>query len=999
LPATIYTTANGLASNNVNKILADSRGFIWFATREGVSRFDGYGFTNYGVDDGLPSSVVNDLLETRNGVYLFATDAGLARLEPVSPSSHADGSHAAAHPLFSVHPVSPDPASRAVLTLYESRGGIWLGTRAGLFQVENAAGDMKFHAVAIGRTPGDPIVLGICADRFGTLWVATARGLRRVWPDSHVDLLFPDFGVHSVLEDRGGRIWAGTRSNGLVEVVLDSESGRVTRSRVYTSSSGLPHTWINQLLEGADGELWAASPSGLVQLTSTSPESTRIRVFGDAQGLGRGQFESMALDRSGNLWVATLHAGAIKIARSGFSSYGPVDGIPWANSLLQTRSGALCFLGPVNNGWGLLCSNGSAFDRIQPRLVPGAGTFSWGWNRMVLEDHTGEWWFATREGVARMGKAARPQDLEGRAPARWYGTADGLAASVILGLFEDSRGDVWISAVGEGSRNGVSRWQRSTTRLVHYNGAVNLPDLNRYFVTAFGEDRSGNVWIGFSGGGGIARYRNGGFDRLDGKDLFPAMVRNIFCDSTGRMWVGSYDGLVRIDNPGAESPRFTRYTTKAGLSSNEATAMVQDLEGRLYIGTGRGVDRLDPDSGRVRHYSARDGYVPAEIGSALLDQRTGHLWFAEHAGVSRLIVPPDRSAPPPPILITDLEVAGRPVAINPLGETVLPTLEIEPNRSNLRIQFVALGFDPGEDLRYQYRLEGAQDDWSAPSPQRAVNFASLSPGTYRFAARALSADGVASLHPATMEFTVLRPVWQRRWFVAIVTAAAACLLYAAYRYRLRRALEVAAVRTRIASDLHDDIGANLTKIAILSEVARQDLDSHGVVSDRLSAIARISRESVASMSDVVWAINPRRDNLQDTVRRMRQHAEEVLAGRSVTLAFDALDAERNVRVPIEVRRDFFLIFKEALNNAVRHSKCRAIAIAIRADGARLHFLVTDDGIGFDSSLVTAGNGLTGMRRRASDLNALLEVVSSPGQGTSVRLSVGGSIRGGLRRPA
>lgn len=1002
LPATIYTTGQGLANNNVYKIVPDSRGFIWFATREGLSRFDGYTFTNYGVDDGLPSGVVNDFLETHEGVYLVATTAGLARLESTPRGTADRGPDALSAPLFSVHQVSSDPRSRSVATLYQSRNGqIWIGTRAGLFEAEHTAGEMKFRQVAIGwesMGPADQI-WSVRQDRFGTLWVATSRGLRRLWRDGRIETHFADFGggFHSVLEDRAGHLWAGTRLAGLLELTFDAPSGRLAATRTYSTKTGLPSNWINQLFEAKNGELWAGSGGGLIQLMPADRDGPRIRVFTDANGLGRGMVQSVSSDRDGNLWVATEHGGATKIARTGFAAFGPREGIAWGVSLMQTRAGDLCFAGPATPEWGLHCFNGISFDVVRPRLRPGAGSMSWGWNQLVLEDHAGDWWFATLEGIARFRKAARPVDLEGRAPDTWYGSRDGLVPPIIFKLFEDSRGDVWVAIVGHGGRNGLSRWRRATNTWHHFSGEPNLPDLNAFFVTAFAEDQSGNVWMGFSGTGGVARYRNGTFDRLDTRGLFRAVVRNIFRDSSGRLWFATHAGLVRVDNPAEESATFVLYTTKDGFSSNEATAVTEDLQGRLYIGTGRGVDRFEPLTGRIKHYSARDGFTPGEIHSAMLDRRTGHIWFAQQTGVSRLIPAPDPPPLPPPILITGVEVAARPEPLSPLGQTSLPRLSIEPHRNHLRIEYVALGFGPGEELRYQYRLEGAPNDWSSPSTQRSVNLANLSPGEYRFLVRAVSADGIPSATPASVEFTIVPPLWQRSWFAALAVAAASLAIYAAYRYRLARAVEIATMRTRIATDLHDDIGANLTKIAILSEVTRQQLEGNGEAGDRLSTIARISRESVASMSDVVWAINPKRDTLRDTIRRMRQHAEEVFAGRGVPLDFHAPEGDERVRIPLDVRRDLVLIFKEALNNAVRHSRCQKLRIDVEVDQSGLHLRVADDGVGFDTSTDYAGTGVASMRRRAEKMGATLEVISAPGHGTAVFLSVPGSFAGQPRR--
>ncbi len=304
-------------------------------------------------------------------------------------------------------------------------------------------------------------------------------------------------------------------------------------------------------------------------------------------------------------------------------------------------------------------------------------------------------------------------------------------------------------------------------------------------------------------------------------------------------------------------------------------------------------------------------------------------------------------------------------------------------------------------LRYQYRLEGADADWSALSEQRTVTFASLAPGRYRFLVRAVNSDGIASAEPATIAFTILSPVWQRWWFLALVALGAGLTIYALYGYRVARLLEMANMRTRIATDLHDDIGANLTRIALLSEVAGRNRGGErsphgggpgGAPDDPeedgpLKSIARIARESVGSMSDIVWAINPARDSLLDLTRRMRQHADEVFTLRDIALRFDAPGAHDSVRLGVDVRRDLLLIFKEAVNNSARHSGCSRVDIDLCVEGPRLVLSLADNGSGFDTSLESEGQGLMSMRRRAHRLKGTLEIASSAGAGTTVRLSI------------
>jgi signal transduction histidine kinase len=338
-------------------------------------------------------------------------------------------------------------------------------------------------------------------------------------------------------------------------------------------------------------------------------------------------------------------------------------------------------------------------------------------------------------------------------------------------------------------------------------------------------------------------------------------------------------------------------------------------------------------------------------------------------------------------LLTGLRIAGAPQNVSALGETEVRIADLPASANQLQIDFVGLGFGSGESLRYQYRLEGADSDWSAPTAQRTVTYARLASGRYRFLVRALSADGQVSANPAVITFRVLPPLWARWWFVAIVILAVMASAYALYRYRVARLWEVANMRTRIATDLHDDIGANLTRISILSEVAKQQFGNGNESRNPLTSIAEIARESVASMSDIVWAIDPERDSLRDLTRKMRQHADEVFTLRDIDLEFNAPPSEQDLRLGVNVRRDVLLIFKEAVSNAARHSDCSRVVIDLLANGNNLSLSVADNGRGFDLSSQSDGHGLVNMRRRAEKLNGSFEMESLARQGTRVRIAI------------
>jgi signal transduction histidine kinase len=365
-----------------------------------------------------------------------------------------------------------------------------------------------------------------------------------------------------------------------------------------------------------------------------------------------------------------------------------------------------------------------------------------------------------------------------------------------------------------------------------------------------------------------------------------------------------------------------------------------------------------------------------------LRDRQGTLWFSTPLGVSRLSPSLDRPRYPPPVLVTGFSIGGVAQPISDLGQSSVSGFKLR--RNPLRIDFVGLGFSPGEALRYQYRLEGADPDWGAPTDQRAVVYASLSPGRYRFLVRAVASEGAVSRDPASVAFTVLPPLWRTNWFLVTSVLATLLIFYLLHRYRLARLLAVANLRTRIATDLHDDIGAGLSQIAILSEVAQRPPERTGSLEKApLSDIAGISRELVDSMSDIVWAINPEHDRMGNLVHRMRRFATDVLGGQGIALRFRSSVTDEDLKISAEVRRQLYLIFKESIHNVVRHSGAGRVEVALDGVKDGLTLTVTDDGEGFDAAAEHEGHGLRSMRRRAAAMGGLVELASSPGRGTTV----------------
>ena len=1028
LPLKSYTVADGLAHNAINKIVRDSRGFLWFCTREGLSRFDGYTFTNFGTEQGLPHANVTDLLETRSGEYWVATYGGIVRFNPKgAPANRVvyAGEASAIAPMFTVIvPEDQDRRARVITVLLEDRNGtIWCGTQNGLAQLERSNDRIALQSVDIGIPSEYPLqreISDLLEDKHGSLWIAAPSGLYRRRPDGSTARYtkrdgLPNEYLSDLFQDSQGQLWAATLLGGFFRFVADSTSKPPIFAAAYTRRDGLPSDWVFQLFETADRQFWVATNKGLVEFFPNGEnQGRRFRSYTERNGLSYPEITALTEDLGGNLWLGTGAAGGMKLTRDGFVTYDDRDGLWDVGAIFEDRTGNICFVGNVlgnevtsvfegakldlldpnsaNSHRRFGCFDGQRFNWFKPK-VP--SYFGWVMEGVTLQGRNGEWWVGSGEGLYRFPATNQFAQIKTVSPLAVYTPKDGLASHQVFRLFEDSSENIWISTI-DASTNGLARWEKSSDTVHDLKNSPALPSLKDNLARSFGEDRVGNVWVGFNNG--LARYSQGSFKFFAATDgLPPGAIMNIYLDHAGRLWLASSrGGLIRIDDPGTERPSFINYTALQELSSNNIEVITEDVEGHIYVGGGHGLDRLDPATGRVKHFTTADGLAPGLFRAAFRDH-TGVLWLGMTRGLSRFAPAPDHPGAPPSVSITGLRVAGSLRLVSALGEKEMALPDLSASDNQLQLDFVAPGFVSGEVLRYQYKLEGADDDWSVLSEQRRVNYANLTPGRYRFLVRAANSDGTSSAVPASVTFTILRPVWQRWWFLTLAALIIGLGVYLLYRYRVARILEFANMRTRIATDLHDDIGSGLSRVAILSEVVKRQVGDSAANQSvpLLTEIADSARTLVDSMRDIVWAIDPRRDDLSSVVFRVRQFASDVLDPQKIKLNFQAPSELEKIKLDPEQRRHLFLIFKEAVNNIARHAECASVSLSINFSRNRLIVEIRDDGRGFidprpQQSATdghAGGHGLENMQSRAEELGGQLSIDSSPGHGTCLKVMV------------
>jgi len=1011
LPFRRYDVGDGLAHGRVSQIYQDRKGYLWFATWEGLSRFDGERFVNYGPKDGLPYLLINSVTEDAQGRLWVATHSGgIARFLD-DPRERAG--------------VGSDAAARTSTNTGASAG-------AASARADTLAARRKFAAYRVDASRESNVVGSVLFDRDGTLWAATTAGLYRARVDSagtpRFEIAVADpsnkWDADAFLDAEGrpcyltaadayqvrdGRVarwprprpvsyvhgWAGIADRAGHWIVSDAEalydfavpSGADSVGTWTRLPIALPPTQpILALARDAENDLWIGTRQGLVKWHDKQTTNYTI-----AHGLSDDWIRDIFADHDGNHWIATQLGGVCRLAPAEIASFTRSEGLESenVNAIFETRDGRI-----------IASTQDCGLYEIGEREVRHiAGTreppFNKIWFRLLQDSH-GDWWIGTAEGLY----FSRGPDLDLGRKQR-IGASDGYAGGGVFGqLTEDASGNIWF-----GAQDGAT-YVIDCSAPAHTAKRLDLAaEIGAEAPRVCLQEKSGGFWIApFVG---VWRLRDGRWSKLDAAEGItdPDMsARFLFQDHRGWLWIGFRShGVSMTKEPAAERPRFVNYSTENALRSDAVWAITEDAMGHMHFGTGRGVCELDVETGRTRHFTTAEG-LAGDIVNAMLTDRRGFVWAGTSGGISRIDPRFDRApAAPPPIFIARVDAGGDDV---PLAETGAPSVAgiVLPHaRNSLIVECTGIDF-VGAPLDYQWKLEGVEREWSRPSPSRTVRYARLAAGAYRLRVRAVNEDGMTSAVPAEVAFRVLPPLWARPWFIALCAAAIAGAALAWHRARIRRLLALEAVRRQIATDLHDDVGSGLSQIAILSEVAKREAggESRGAeslsgaaraaaISARLDEVAELARSMREAMSDIVWAIDPRQDRVVDLVRRMQQVAYGLFASDGCTVEFSAPDDAVIARlaIPPDRKRHIFLVFKEAATNAARHAGATRVRVGVSIADGMLLLEVEDDGRGFEvaSAGTTAGHGLASLHTRAAALAAHLAIDSAPGRGTRVALRV------------
>jgi signal transduction histidine kinase/ligand-binding sensor domain-containing protein len=1009
------TTNDGLSQGYVVAILQDRRGFMWFATRDGLNRYDGYNFVVYKNDPNDPGSLssnfLQDLMEDDEGNLWVATSTGVNRFDPRTERCTR----------YLHDPDNRDTLGGASVksVVQDGHGYLWFGTEdSGLDRLDPRRGTFThYRDDSEGRFVGR--ITQVIEDGHGDIWFTGERGLFHVDQRNGRVTRRPPAGnalsADSVYEDAAGDLWLLANSPVAGLVKYDRRAERLTSYPLAQHASGaLASTTSGGSLNGilaADGEdgLWVPSSEGLSYFDRRARRFTHRFRHDEVNphSLDSNAIFSVYQDRGGVLWVGTENAGLniLNFRQRQFvhHMHRPADPSSFSpgrvKAILQNHDGVV-WVGLFPRALDRLDRKTGQIIHYLPRegnektLGPGTNVNS------IYRDPAGHLWVGGGgSGLDRF------DERSGRFKHYRHDAGDpnSLISNNVYTIYGDRSGQMWLGLEG-----GISRFDPATDGFVNYpvpDNPASLPST----VWVIHQDRSGALWAGTWGGvlirfdekaKSFVRYAP---DSRDPGKLNGGGINTIHEDRSGTLWVGTFDGLYRYNR---QNETFTRYTESQGLPSSTIRCILEDGVGRLWLSTQNGISRFDPQRGTFRNYDVSDGLQSNEFSSGCYQGSDGEIFFGGSNGFNAFFPENVRDNPyVPPVVITSFKIFNKPVPIG--GKSVLQksipyidSLTLSYRASVFSFEFAALSYANSHKNRYRYKLQNFDPGWTeVGSKQRLATYTNLDPGKYVFRVEGSNSDGVWNEEGVSLSILITPPWWRTNWFRAICAVAVLALLWGAYEVRVRQlhhefdmTLEArVGERTRIARDLHDTLLQSFHGILLHLQILSNELPG-GTPKERVESVIDQAEQAIVEGRDAVKGLRTSTVERNDLALTIRTLGEELAASNSRRPDFTVQveGAPRNLHPTL--RDEVYRIVGEAMRNAFRHAAAQRIEVEIHYDERQFRLRVRDNGKGIDHKLISDDGredhfGLRGMRERAKLLGGKLTVWSELNSGTEVELSI------------
>jgi ligand-binding sensor domain-containing protein/signal transduction histidine kinase len=982
----------GYSQNTINCIYQDHNGLLWMGTQDGLNKYDGYQFEifRHHKEDStsLSHSWIWDIAEDRYQQLWVATWQGLNKMDTISgkfirflPQSKN---------------LSGKIGSRPTSLANDERGFLWISFwGAGLCRYDHEKNHFQdFRANNTSEGLPSDFVRKLYIDRNNQLWICTWDGLARLEYRNNepqiakVALRKDDTDLNNIkitcAADYGNsNLWLGTLENGIIS--LNTETGE-TEQFLHEPKS-LKSNDISALYLDSRNKMWVGTTADGLHIYNE-----QIKGFdgfehneGDEQTISGNYVASIFEDNSGIIWIGANGINKYNPRQLRFSHFKhhPRD----RHSLSNNRVTAFC----EDHKGNIWIGTDGSLDYFNPANKTFKNIFQDNERSISLSDNNLTSIILDKNDRLLIGTGGGGLNVFNSASNEIYAIKEDpenphtKGINYITSLTQDKNGNIWIATFDRG----LIRMDNTYQRFTHFVADTSRENsLSGNYLLYLHLDSFGNLWIG-TWGAGLCRYDpvNKQFttyaNRKDEPNSLSGNIVEYIYETHNEgnryLWVGTNSGLsvARLIYP-TDNLSFYNFTQKDGLPGNIVYGILEDDDRNIWVSTTNGLAKLNLSDSTFNIFDHNDGLQANEFnGGACLKLTNGHMLFGGVNGFN--LFHPDSIKNLPfdaPVILTGLKVMNEE---RYLGNNLNSPIDLQLNyqQNFFDFDFAAIHFADPAGHRYAYSMEGVDDQWVMAEDRAYARYTNLDPGKYTFRVKASNKDGKWSPHQAQMAIEIIPPFWQTWYFRALILFVLIFIIYALHRFQVKKAVEVERLRVRIASDLHDDIGAALTRISIYSEQLQQ-LQQKDKIRHLAQKIGAISREVISSMSDIVWSIDARNDTVEDLLHRMHDFNFKSLSDQGIKVFFEQKGLKLKKPIPAHLRQNLYYIYKEAMNNILKHSCANKVDVGIGNKSGHFEMTIRDNGKGIDLTNSHVGNGLKNMQMRAKRIKGHVEIYNNDG---------------------
>lgn len=992
----------GLSQSSAMEIIQDNEGFLWIGTWDGLNRYDGYEFIHYKYDPNdstsLSSNSIRSLFVDKTGDLWIGTVS--ANLNHFNKRERNFRRH--------IYPEKKTGLafSSILQIMQDSSGNIWTLNSTVVEMIDPVTSKMTrilLDTISSTNYPKEKTIGGIVFIQANRLITITPNGTvlaREIFSnDQYRRILSNELTFY---EDKRGTSWLLSYNFGVYE--YDWNTGSIIPRFLHSDDpNSISSNTARSMFEDSKGNLWVGTTMGL----NRSIRNTKGEIVGfqrylhdpnNPQSISSNEINTIYEDRSGIIWIGT-QIGLNKIVPQR-KQFSPIPknqtsetfydgGFPIA---MFEESDSLLWIGTKNN---LYFYN--PFTEQRKIFTPKNSGLLSPMIYVIHQDAKKRMWVGTPEGLHRYDKRTQ----------RFFSipfkndTVYHNSFKRIYAIAEDNDGILWI-----GTPRGIIRFnpENGEHDRVYFH-SLNAGEGNSYILSLFINGDS--VWIGTNNQGLLVadrktlQFRRFVFDNKNINSLSNNKPMSIHKDREGTIWVGTLGGGLNKVIQNADSIWFQRYQHREGIINDYVYGILEDDDSNLWLSTNKGLSKFYPREEKFSNFTILDGVGIIEFNQNSYHKgKSGYLYFGGVEGAVRFR--PEEigyNTIPSPIALTNFEIFNNDVSDRLYDDEIVLTYQ----QNFFSFGFAALCFEVPEKNLYAYKLEGLDEGWNYIGTRRFASFTNIDPGEYVFRVKGTNNDGVWNEEGKSVKITIIPPFWATTWFRTIsllflfgsIVGGVRYSVYRKYRRQINELEQQKKIleerqrtRDKIARDLHDDLASTVGSAGLFIETAKRTLaDDSKQTREYLDKTSSILNEAEEAMSDIVWSVSPKHDTLQSLVSRIKLVTTDLTRANGIG---NNVEVKGNIDIPLseDIRRGVYLIFKEGLNNCLKHSKATMIEVCIGIEHDRLIFHLKDNGVGFAMTSQTetlGGHGMSNIRKRAEEFGGEITITSVLGKGTEIVL--------------